>query len=67
MKVTILSLSLLCICIKSYQITTKLKSTRLSLSMRLKAISPSTVKELIPSRVTNEQWRSYWGVNKKDR
>ena len=67
MKVTFLSLSMLCICIKSHQITIKLKSTRLSLSMRLKAISPSTVKELIPSRVTNEQWRSYWGVNKKDR
>lgn len=40
---------------------------RSPMSMSLTPLSSSNVEKLIPRKVTNEQWISYWGVNEKER
>jgi hypothetical protein len=37
------------------------------INMRLTPLTRSQVKSIFPSTVTNSQWRSYWGVSKKER
>ena len=43
------------------------RSTTTSLHMRIIPCSKQQMQELVPRKVTTEQWQAYWGVNKMER
>lgn len=45
----------------------KINKYKHELSMSLTPLSKTQIQRIFPTSVTNEQWLSHWGVNKKER